>query len=257
MLSEKARFLAAVLACGDGAVLSHYAAGTVHKIVPANARLPVDITVSHGKKARPGLTLHRSRSLGPESTTIIDGIPVTAVARTLVDLCRELPSRGVEKAFDEALYLKLIKPGELEQALRAASGRWVEPLATAREREHTTRTRSQLEELFLLICAEAGVAPPEVNQIVRAGGRDHRVDFLWRELKLAVETDGRASHQRASAFERDRRRDVDLTLVGYRPIRFTWLDLEARQPYVMSTLRKLTSDPASAGVGEADLRPRR
>jgi very-short-patch-repair endonuclease len=213
-LSQHGKWMAAVLACGDGAVLSHRSAGALWRIVASPPSL-TDVTVpgDAGRKRRRGLKLHRSTTLLPSHTTRRFGIPVTTPARTLEDLRRVLPDDQFAAAVREAEYLRL-------------------PIG---DRFETDRTRSELEARFLALCRRHRVPAPEVN--VRVG--PFRVDFLWPRQRLIVEVDGWDSHRTRSAFEADRARDADLTARGYAVLRFTWRQLAEDAATVVRTIRTL------------------
>jgi very-short-patch-repair endonuclease len=125
----------------------------------------------------------------------------------------------VEKALEQAYVLRLVAPGAIEDALSRAAGRKTAALRMliAKERHAPTLTRSELEEAFLALCRRGGLPDPEVN--VHLHG--YEVDFLWREHRRVVEVDGYAYHSARGAFERDRRKDVDLELAGFPVTRFT------------------------------------
>lgn len=110
----------------------------------------------------------------------------------------------------------------------------------------STLTDSQLEELFLVLCRSAGVPLPEVNAWLPLADEQFKVDFLWREQRLIVETDGRAVHGTRQAFERDRRRDQRLMLAGWRVVRFTWLQVTRESECVADTLRALLAQAQAA-----------
>jgi very-short-patch-repair endonuclease len=200
-LSEEARWMAAVLACGHDAVLSHGAAAVHWGLLrPLDGPIDVSIPSQRGRKAREGIRVHRCATLGkaPLSTdgslrrlarpvTVRDYIPVTTVARTIADLPSTLPPRLVRRAIRQAEFLKL--PTGIE----------------------TDRTRSDLEREFLRLCRRYGLPAPEVNVVI--GGMT--VDFLWRDARLVVETDSYATHGGTIAFEDDRERDLRLRRLGY------------------------------------------
>lgn len=217
-----AREMAAVLACGPGAVLSHRTAAWVWRILEVAGEL-IEVTVSRSNRRRPGLIVHRSRSLGPDDTRMHRGLPVTAPARTLLDLGETVGERELERAFDEAITQGLITYPTVAAAVRQANGhrgvRAVRDLLA--RREEPTITRSEAEERFLALTREAGLPAPEVNTYVSS----HLVDFLWRECRLVVEVDGYRFHSSRIAFERDRRRDANLTAAGFRVLRVTWRQL--------------------------------
>lgn len=210
--------MAAVLACGKthgaerddrqlievlvywGAALSHLSAAQLWDLLPFSEG-PVDVSVSGdgGRKRRRGIRLHRSLSLSPASVTLRSGILVTTPARTISDLRRV--SKGSSR---------LIAPRELRRAIRQANVFGL-PIGEDDRRE---RTRSELERDFLGLCRHYGLPAPEVN--VRVG--PYLVDFLWREARVVVETDGYAYHRGRVAFEDDRGRDLDLRARGFEVI---------------------------------------
>jgi very-short-patch-repair endonuclease len=217
-LTREGRLLAAVLACGPTAVASHRAAGARWELLISDL---MEVTVpGPGTRARrPGIRLHRSRRLDPADVTVKDGIPITTVARTIVDLNAVVPDRLVERAYEQALIRRLLAPGEIEQALERAGGRRTSALRRllALEQRAATVTRSELEERFLALVRHAGLPEPEVN----AGLAGYEVDFLWRAQRRVIEVDGHAYHSTRQATTRDRRKDDDLEAAGYRVTRFT------------------------------------
>lgn len=213
--------MAAVLACGEGAVLSHASAGELWGMLrirrppsPAAVDVVLHITVpSEAGRRRPGIAIHRSRSLAPGQITRRLGIPVTVPSRTLADLRRTLPRPQFSAALREAEFLGLpIEPG------LAPDG-----------------TRSELEARFLALCRRHRLPRPQVN--VRLGSLT--VDFLWPRNRLVVEVDGWDSHRTRAAFEDDRARDLKLKLLGYEVVRFTWRRLIDQPAEVAAALREL------------------
>ncbi len=197
-LSREARWLAAVLACGATAVLSHRSAAALWGMRPQSSG-PVDVTVPApgGRAKRPGIRIHRSTCLGPSTTTRARGVPVTTPARTIADL------RGV------------LKPEHVDAAIRRAE---VLRLDVGEQPGYEPdRARSELERRVLRICRRHRLPLPEVN--ARVG--PYEVDFLWRDRRLVVETDGFEHHGTRTAFEADRERDVQLELLGLTCLRFT------------------------------------
>jgi len=222
-LSREARWLAAVLACGDGAVLSHLGAAALWGLLRPEGG-PVDVTVpTHGgKRRRDGIRIHRCASLAgavlvprPDAepipaVTVRDGIPVTAPWRTVEDL------RG---AVSPPLYRRAVREAEMR--------RFVLTPRTPRD-----RTRSDLERAFLALCREHGLPTPEVNVSL---GR-WTVDFLWREKRLVAETDSWATHGGSVAFEDDRGRDLGLRRLGYEVRRYADHQLETEPAAVVADL---------------------
>jgi very-short-patch-repair endonuclease len=164
-------------------------------------------------RRRPGIVIHRSRTLKPGDTVVRHNIPVTTPSRTLIDLRRLLPQPKFAAALRQAEFLRL-------------------PIAAALTPDHT---RSELEARFLALCRRHRLPEPEVN--VRAG--PFTVDFLWRLQRLVVEVDGWDSHGTRASFESDRARDLELKLLGYEVIRFTWRQLQDDPTDLAAALRKL------------------
>jgi very-short-patch-repair endonuclease/predicted transcriptional regulator of viral defense system len=231
-LTEHGMFLAAVFAGGDGAVLSHVSAARLWRLPwPRSPGIDVTVRRSAGRRLR-GIVVHRA-SLAPHEATILEAIPVTSPSRTLIDLADYGKRRPLERAIDEATYLRL-EVGALEPRCgRRGSGLLAELLA-----EHTpgtTLTRSRLEERFLWMCRAHGLTPPEVNRRIEG----YEVDFAWRVQRLIVETDGHAAHGTRTAFERDRLKDAELTAAGWRVVRVTYRRLVGRPEAVTAQLLRL------------------
>ena len=218
VLSQRGRWMAAVLASGSGAVLSHRSAAALWGIRPTS-RPSVEVTTARRLHARPGLHPHRA-VLPADEVTVVDGIPTTTPARTLLDLAAVEPRRTLERALDEAEILRLPGPSELLDRYPRRRG-----AATLRTLLLTSRsptpTRTELEDRFLTFVDDHGLPRPETNTIVDV----YEVDAVWREARLIVELDGFATHGTRRGFERDRERDRRLTAAGWRVIRLTWKQL--------------------------------
>ena len=215
LLSRYGRWTAAVLACGDGAVLSHASAAALWELRATSAAL-IDVTIpTYAGIQRPGIRVHRSMTLFDAETTTNQGIPTTTPGRTLLDLAATMPARALERAIDQAEALGLDITLRHEHAGHRGAAR----LAAVRASHGpgTTLTRSELEEPFLTLCDDHGIPRPEVNR--RVAG--YEVDFLWRAHRVVAELDGARWHQSRAAFERDRERDTFLTARGFRVLRFT------------------------------------
>jgi predicted transcriptional regulator of viral defense system/very-short-patch-repair endonuclease len=230
LLSLKGRYMAAVLACRPGAVLSHRSAAALHEL-RATSRTRIEVTVpGRTGRSHSGIQVHRSTTLTPADITTVDGIPVTTIARTILDLATVLPRRAVERAMDQAEILQALDGRALEDQLernhRLAAARLIRSILE-RHRVGTTPTRNDFEERLFALVRTANLPEPEVNAwvIPPDGGSAFSVDFLWRQQRLIIETDGYATHGTRQAFEGDRRRDQLLTLAGWRIIRITWLQL--------------------------------
>jgi very-short-patch-repair endonuclease len=223
-LSFEGRCMAAVLALGDGAVISHRSAAALWCFLPPGDG-PIHVTVSsdNGREGRPGIAIHRSHSLIAGVSTRRNGIAVTKPARTLRDLRRSSPKPVFQRAVRRALDLRLIDKADLER----------EP----------DLTRSELERLFLSLCRRHRLPRPEVN--ARLG--PYEVDFLWRDRALIVETDGFRHHSSRAAFESDRGRDAELQRLGFRVLRFTYRQVTQERSAVVAALHSL--------VGQSSLTP--
>jgi hypothetical protein len=222
-LSVHGRFLAAVLACGPKAALSHESAAVLWGLRhPRGPRIDVTVPTPGGRAGRRVVVVHRSL-VRPGEITIRDGIRVTTPARTLLDLAGILTRRQFERTIDQADFLGLDVSG-----LAPRPGKRGGALLRAVLTDHdagSTWTRSQLEERMLALCRSAGLPPPRINEYV-AG---FEVDFHWPDQKLVVEIDDWSSHRGRGAFERDRHSDAALVVLGWRVVRITRARL-ARDP---------------------------
>jgi very-short-patch-repair endonuclease len=239
-LTTEGHYLGAVLACGNHAVLSHRSAAVLWRICPKRGPR-VDVTVpSGGTRARRGAVIVHRSPLPPDDTTLQHRIPVTTPVRTIVDLADCSDRRELQRAIDEALYLRLDLTSL--QPLPGRRGAGVLAAVLADHVGGTTRTRSDFEELLLALCESHGLPRPLVNQVVCG----YEVDFVWPDARLVVETDGWSAHGRRSAFERDRVRDAALQVAGWRVIRITWRRLVTEPGLVASQLMRLLAMDAAA-----------
>jgi hypothetical protein len=222
-LTRNGWYMAAVLACGDGSSLSHREAAAF-RCLRQSSRSRVDVTSPRrAGRERPGIDAHTSSTLLPRDIEIIDSIPCTTVARTLLDLAAILPRRQVERAFDEADVLQVLDANEIEDVLARTNGHRGNATLRSILNDHSpgsTLTVNDLEEAFLMICRSADLPQPEVNVWIAFEPTGYEADFLWRAERLIAETDGRDVHTTRRAFEQDRRRDQRLMLAGYRVVRF-------------------------------------
>ena len=236
-LTRYGRFMAAVLACGDGAALSHFSAAVLWGILEDRGQ-SIHVTVEGNRVCR-GVIVHRSPLEGLRVRR--DGIVVTTVGRTLVDLADVVRNRRtLERAFDEAAYLNLDWQRAAPIHGRRGSGLLSSVLAF--HEPGTTRTLSELEERFLALCEKHDVPRPEVN----VGIEGYLCDFVWREQRVVVETDGRKAHGTRGARERDPVRDADLQIAGWRVMRISSMRLFREPEAVRDQLRRLLATPASA-----------
>lgn len=235
--------MAAVLACGPGAVLSHRSAASLHNL-KLRTGTAIDVTAPGSRgRGRDGIRVHSAATLAPQDVTLIDGIPVTTLARTLLDVAGDATRREVERALDQAEQQRLLDTAVIDEVLARANGRRGTRALRATLERHvpgSTLTRSELEEAFLKICREGGTPPDAVNAwIPYPEGSGAEADFLWRSHNLIAEVDGRDVHTTRRAFESDRRRDQRLVTLGYRVIRFTWRQVVHDRRHVAGTLTAL------------------
>jgi very-short-patch-repair endonuclease len=242
-LSRDGRWLAAIWALGADAVLSHTSAAALWGIRGTSAAtIHVTVPTSAGHPNRRGIAVHRSRTLLAADVTMVDGIPVTSVARTLLDIAGMLAPGPLERAVEHSLRLRLFDLTHTRAVLQAnprrkGASNLARIIATIHD--EPTLTRSQLENLMRDLCDAHRIPRPQVNVIV--DGKE--VDFFWRAQRLIVETDGHETHGTRSAFENDRAKDARLTVLGYRVVRFTYRQLVYEPQTVTRTLRALIAPP--------------
>jgi very-short-patch-repair endonuclease len=246
--------MAAVLAYGQDAVLSHRSGGALHGVRPDN-RPKSDVTVpGRSARSRSRIDVHASTTLTAADVTTIDSIPCTSLARTLLDLAEVVNRRDLERAINQAEVLGTFDLRAVEEVLSRAAGRRGAGVlkSVLAEFGGPTLTDRELEERFLALCRAARLPQPEVNAwIALDDGIAYKIDFLWRRERLAVETDGWGSHGTRQAFETDRRRDRLLSLAGWTVVRFTWRDVERKTDEVTTTLVRLWSARSEGAAGGA------
>jgi hypothetical protein len=239
LVSREGRGMAAVLACGAGAVLSHRSAAALWRIASFSGA--VEVTTPRDVRSRGAIRRHCAR-LPPDEVTAFDGIPVTSVHRTIFD-CAGLSSVDrLEAAMREAEYRRLWDRLSLPTLLARHPGhRGNANLRLCLERLGKTAgfTRSDLEELFLPLLDRFGLPRPHLNARLQVGGEWIEVDCIWRKRRLAVELDSRSAHETRSAFEADRDRDRRLQTAGWRVVRITWRQLHDEPERIASDLRRL------------------
>ena len=232
VLTVEGRWMAAVLAEGAGAVLSHTSAAAAWELRPiGTGSVHVTVPGSRGRTRRAGLRVHRSAKLEPGETTTHRAIPITDPVRTLIDLAAIVKGRPLEQALDHAEQRGLVDFADLTQRLDAQPARPGSPALRALLSRYTPATfvtRSEMEERFLALCDDHGIRRPDVNTCIE--GRE--VDFVWRDARLVVEVDGYAYHRSPSAFEADRERDVILAVAGWQVLRFTWAKITGQPAWV-------------------------
>lgn len=236
-------WMAAVLASGPAAVLSHFSAAALWGIQP-NSRSRIDV-----------ITLHRSRSwatisrhfiaLPADERTVEDGIPVTTAPRTVFDLAATSPVDRVESAIRQVEYLRLHDQLSLLDLVRRYPGRRgvrrVREALARIEAMPAGRTRSRLEERFLPFLRRHDLPRPRLNDWIVVGEKRYQVDCHWHGTGQVVELDSWEGHGTRSAFREDRARDRTLRTAGYDVTRISWAQLDDEPEAVASDLRKLLS----------------
>jgi hypothetical protein len=235
-LNQDGRWMAAVLAAGDGAVLSHRAAAALSALWPPSH---LEVTVGRPRRALRGISVHVS-SLAHDEVTAVRNIPVTTLPRTLLDLAAILPPHKVERVVNEAEVRRLSDPLSIADLVERYPRR--RGIATIRAILNNLEIggavmRSELESRFLAFVRESGLPLPQLNAHP-LGGRWLECDCVWRAQRVVVELDGRAAHFTKAAFERDRARDRVLTAHGWRVVRVTWAQLQHEPEAVAADLRR-------------------
>ena len=228
------RWMAAVLACGPKAALSHSSAAALWRIgVEERDRIEVSVS-SPFQRRRPGLRIYRHSSLWPEDLTSRHGIPITSPIRTVVDMALRLDRRGVERMINEADKYDLVHPPGLRAALDARAGEpGVAKLRFILDRRTFRLTKEELERRVLPLARKAGLPVPLTGQWVNR----FEVDFYWPDLGLVVETDGLRYHRTPAEQARDRLRDQAHTAAGLTPLRFTHEQVRYEPAHVLAVLQ--------------------
>jgi very-short-patch-repair endonuclease len=225
-LSTRGRWIAAVLACGPEAVLSHRAAIGLYELRPVPSGGPIDVTVSgRTRKGQTGIRLHNARRLHPDDRTTIDGIPVSAVHRTLLDYAETAHFQQLRLALEAADRRDLLDGHELHRLYARAHGHHgLKPLkaAVAKLIGPAPWTQSELERQFHALNREWQLPEPQVNVLVKG----FLVDCWWPDARVVVELDGYHYHKDRRTFENDRLRDTKLQLAGIITLRVTQQRIE-------------------------------
>jgi very-short-patch-repair endonuclease len=218
-LTVRGRWMAAVLACGPGAVLSHRDAAALHDLRRSGSAKAVHVTAPGRRRHnRPGIIVHNVRHLHPDDCAMVDGIPVTSVHRTVLDYAETARPQELRWAFEAYDRLDLLDMRKLDAVMARNPGRrGIKPLTalTAKYRGPAPDTRSGNERRFLALIREAGLPEPSVNVVV-AG---IVVDFFWPEQRLVVEVDSYTFHHTPADRAEDRRKQRVLRAAGCEVLR--------------------------------------
>jgi hypothetical protein len=237
-LTTRGRWMAAVLACGPEALLSHWDAAALWQLLGRNGSL-VHVTIARNHKyVRSGqIKVHRPRVIHPDDAAISDDIPVTSVARTLVDLAPFAHKDTLARAWDEGARLELFTFEDITAARARSRGKRgiakIDALIAER-RPLPPVTRSTLEIMFVEFCRRYGLPAPAMNTWI---GK-YEVDAAWHDQRVAVELDSRY-HDNEGSFERDPVRDADLQIARYRILRVTYRRLLTQPDELATSIRRL------------------
>jgi Transcriptional regulator, AbiEi antitoxin/Protein of unknown function (DUF559) len=254
LLKREGLYMAAVLACGEGAVLSHRSAAALLELRDwGHTKIEVTVPRRSGRR-HGGIKVHRSTTLTDEDVTEVNNIPCTTVHRTLFDLAEVVTQRQLERSFDQAEISERLDLNAINDQLERNPTR---PGAKAVRRvltEHyigRTPTWSENEEALLAITRELGIPDPDTNQfiVLDDGGPAIRVDFVWRDQRVIVEADSKKWHNTRQRFEQDRVRDQRLTAAGWTIIRTTWRQMKHRPHELRPLLLKLLARGSRAAHG--------
>ena len=229
-LRREGHWMAAVLAVGSGALLSHRDAAALHGLRPPGDHARWEVTTSGRAGSTRTIRVFGTTALDAADATTVEGIPATSVARTLVDLAGVVPARQLGKALEEAERQRCVGLAEIEDALARTARRngpgYAAMRAALRHLQTTTvsLTRSELEDRFLALLDDHRLQRPQTNASIEG----MEIDFVWPREGVAVETDGWAAHGTRRAFQDDRERSNDLTAAGWTVLRFTHGDVVAR-----------------------------
>lgn len=238
-LTKEGQWLAAVLAAGPDAVLSHRSAGQLWGLIPRSTAI-AEVTRPRTFRERDGFRCHHGR-VPLEEIESVEGIPATSASRTLLDLASILDRPRLELALNELEVRRLTSRVSLPELLRRhPRRRGVARLRALLDEDAGSRgvTRRELEARFAAFVEEYDLPRPLRNVDVAAGGRFYEADCAWPDRRLIVELDGRGAHDTRLAYESDRRRDRHLTGAGWRVVRITWRQLHDETDAIATELRE-------------------
>ncbi|MFL5834104.1 MAG: DUF559 domain-containing protein [Solirubrobacterales bacterium] len=233
--------MAAVLASGPDAVLSHYSAAALWGLRPTS-RTTIDVTVPHATRSSKLIRRHVSPPPADE-WTIKDGIPATTVPRTIFDLAGIEPLDEVKRLLREMEFKEVwdrLSFWDLVERYPGRRGiRKVIDALEALKDEPVGKQKSPLEERFAPFCRQHRIPLPRFNVPIEAGGKNYQVDCHWPGTHQVVELDGWQAHKSRAAFREDKARDRCLAAAGYTVTHITWNQLDDEPEEVASDLRLL------------------
>jgi predicted transcriptional regulator of viral defense system len=251
LLKREGLYMAAVLACGSGAVLSHRSAARLHGLQNYDYGR-IDVTVpKRSQRTHSGVAVHTSTTLTDADVTVVNGIPTTTIARTLFDVADLITARQLERAFDQADAMHALDLNEIRDQVARNPTRPAAKAVKHLLKTHyigSTPTENEFEEKFLALTRSLKLPDPTPQFWIDPGDGEPpiRADFAWPDRKIVVETDGRRTHGTRHAFESDRRRDQRLIAAGWRVIRTTWTQLTHR-PHELKPVLLTLLGPGSPG----------
>jgi hypothetical protein len=244
-LRAEGRWIAAVLACGPGAVLSHRSAAALLDLLPY-ASATIHVTTKVARRAQRGIRPHRARSLEARDTTMVNGIPTTTVPRTALDLAAREPAHRVERLLGQADRMGIYDGSALDATIRRNNGHPGAGALTALIAAVPMLTRSDLESILLEAARAEGIHPPLSDHAIHLPHRGPTtVDFYFPDVRLVIEVDSWTHHRSRASFEDDRARDLELVAEGHRVVRLT-----ARQDRqrAWSLVRRVVADHRSTAT---------
>jgi hypothetical protein len=239
LLTRQGWWMAAVLGCGDGAVLSHRSAAQAWGLLWPS-EIAVEVTRPRSFRTQPGIRC-RQAVLLPDEVGEVDGVPVTSAFRTAFDLAGTRPRREVERVLHEIAVRRITNAVSFEELVRRhPRKRGARLLAELRASKAPVGvTRNEFEERFVALLDEYGLPRPALNATLALRGRFFEIDALWRRERLAAELDSREVHDTDDGFESDQERDRVLLAEGWRTTRITWRQLRDTRAEVAADLRLL------------------
>jgi predicted transcriptional regulator of viral defense system len=257
VLPREGRWLAAVMAAGPGAVLSHVSAAVHWNLLNYEPPRP-EVTAPASRRGAPGIRLHRSHSLDAQDTTNHGGIPTTTVHRTLLDIAAQVPQHHLDRALAQAERLRLYDHRAIIETIARANGhRGTKRLSQAIQGDPQF-TRGELEARMRKLARDCGLPQPTFNYTLDVP--DHpglEVDCYFPTHRVVIETDGWETHRTRHACESDRAKDAALTAAGYIVLRFTWRQLRDEPATVADRIRavlalRYTAPSASRNSASSD-----
>ena len=238
--TPRGRWLAAVLAAGEGALLAHTNAAALWGIAKSRGSR-IDVTIPANRRAKlDGVRIRRCRRIHPDDISLVDSIPVTSAERTVCDLATVLPYADVKRAFEQAERLRILDHRKLREAAQRMRG--TRGAATMRQLlgydpRPATETKSELEVALLELVTAAGLPPYQRNVSILG----HDIDAFWPQANLIVELQSYTWHSDPEAFERDHAKLAELRLAGFEVHAFTHRQVTKEGDWVMAALRRLTA----------------